>query len=366
MTHASVSTAGAGKRGRVVRTLKDGYWERTEIVAMPDGTRRVRKSSKGDAPPGPWGVNALRREIEYLTTLPSAVRAVFPPVLEAWDSLAGAAPGVGYEIPFYADHIDAGNLARRSALAQPEIDAFQEALAKALLERVHTPIPPADQPLSRHVAAVVRQALRTLETDPALARLIDAETIRINGESLRGVRAAFAQLEIEGAALAALDAEPQARLHGDCFLENILWRPVGTPSLDGAPQLVLVDPVSVAGILRGPPVFDLVKYESYATGELPALRSEWVDVAGFDGGDEFQYHLRREDAVCEPYRARDWHTLFRHAFETRYGAVDYRVYRLIDGYFSVAMAVNTGGAQRRARLLKAAIEFNAVGTSIKE
>ncbi|MGH8021460.1 MAG: phosphotransferase [Opitutaceae bacterium] len=360
MIHASLSAAGAGERGRVVRTLKDGYWERTEIVVMPDGARRVRKRSKGDAPPGPWGVNALRREIEYLTTLPPAARPVFPPVLAAWDGLAGTTPSVGYEIPYYADHADAGELARRGALAQPEIDAFQETLAEALLECVHAPIPPTDPPLSEHMAAVVHQALRSLETDPALAPLINAESIRLNGESLRGLRAAIAQLEAEGAALTALDEEPQVRLHGDCFLENILWRPAKTQSAHDAPQLVLVDPVSVAGIVRGPPVFDLVKYESYATGELPALRSEWVDVAGFEGGDDFQYHLRRKDAVFEPYRTRDWHTRFRRAFEARHGAVDRRIYQLIDGYFSVAMAVNTGGVQRRARLLKAALELNAV------
>jgi hypothetical protein len=40
--------------------------------------------------------------------------------------------------------------------------------------------------------------------------------------------------------------------------------------------------------------------------------------------------------------------------------VDRRLYQLIDGYFSAAMAVNTTGAQRFARLLKATVEFNAV------
>jgi len=33
--------------GRVVRTLKDGYWDRTEVVELGDGSRRVRKSAKG-------------------------------------------------------------------------------------------------------------------------------------------------------------------------------------------------------------------------------------------------------------------------------------------------------------------------------
>ena len=51
--------------GRLVRTLKDGYWDRTEVVELEDGSLRVRKSSKGNAPPGPWGAAALRKEIAY-------------------------------------------------------------------------------------------------------------------------------------------------------------------------------------------------------------------------------------------------------------------------------------------------------------
>src|SRR5262249_46396618 len=128
-----------------------------------------------------------------------------------------------------------------------------------------------------------------------------------------------------------------------------------------APQLVLIDPVSVAGVLRGPALFDLVKYVSYAKGELLALRSEWVDVAGFDDrADGDFYAIRWNDPQLAPYRTRDWHTRLQRAFEARYGSVNRRLYRLIDGYFSVAMAVNTSGVQRRARLLKAMADFNAV------
>ena len=46
--------------------------------------------------------------------------------------------------------------------------------------------------------------------------------------------------------------------------------------------------------------------------------------------------------------------------QARHGPVDRRLYQLIDGYFSAAMAVNTSGTQRHARLLKATSEFNAV------
>jgi len=138
-TQPTVRAPAAGGAGRVLRTLKDGYWDRTEVVQLDDGSLRVRKSSKGDAPPGPWGVAALRKEIEYLSTLPERARAVFPPILAAWDDTAAESPRVGYEVPFYADHVDAGQLAREGALAQVEIDLFQGMLAEALLERVHVP-----------------------------------------------------------------------------------------------------------------------------------------------------------------------------------------------------------------------------------
>jgi hypothetical protein len=360
--------AARGDAGRVVRSLRDGYWERTELVELADGSRRVRKSSKPAAHLGPWGVTALRREIEYLSTLPAKARMAFPPVLAAWDDGAAELPRVGYEMPYYTDHVDAGALARTAALPQSEVDQFQAALADVVLEGVHTPLPSGElseafrtaalRPLSAHVMSVVEDALARLEEDAPLASLIHAQSMRLNGAAQAGTRAAFARAAGDDALMIALDREPQRRLHGDLFLENILWRraegEAGSP-----PRLVLIDPVSVAGVFHGPPLFDLVKYESYATGELPALRSEWVEIGGFDGGDEYRYGVRWQSAELAPFRQLDWHSRFRRAFEAKYGAVDRRAYHLIDGYFSLAMAVNTSGVQRRARLLKATAEFNA-------
>ena len=123
--------------------------------------------------------------------------------------------------------------------------------------------------------SVVEHALGALEADPALGRLVRAEAIRLNGASQAGPRTAFGRAVADGALVAALDAEPQVRLHGDLFLENMLWR-TAEAAAGNSPRLVLIDPVSVAGVMGGPPLFDLVKYESYATGSCrPCDPSGW-------------------------------------------------------------------------------------------
>jgi hypothetical protein len=352
-----------GERGSVLRTLKDGYWDRTEIVHMPDGSLRVRKSSKGDAPPGPWGVAALRREIAYLSTLAEPAQPIFPPLLAAWDD-QGSPPLVGYEVPFYAGHSDAGELARRASLSQAQIDEFQDCLAEALLDHLHpsehAPLEGSEPPLSEHVRQVVAHALGALESDPALAALIRADFVQLNQRHVAGPAAAFARIQSDGEVLGLLDSEPQVRLHGDFFLENILWQLDALPE-STAPRLVLIDPVSVAGVMRGPPLFDLVKYVSYAKGELPALRSEWVDIAGFNDEERgYACQIRYHAPELAPFSARDWHSRLTRAFEAKYGSTPARLYALIDAYFSLAMAVNTQGVQRRARLLKATADLNAV------
>lgn len=351
--------AGQPSAGKSIRTLKDGYWDRTEVIELPNGEQRVRKRTKGAAF-GPWGIGSLRREIAFLRSLPPTVASVFPTVLAAWDEHPGANPDVGYEMPFYADHLDAGVLARGGSLAQNEIDAFQEMLAEAVFERLHEPIVPSES-LAAHITAVIEQAWSTLEKDPVLARLINAPRVSLNGQPMSGPRAGFERIRRETETLSALDSAPWVRLHGDFFLENILWRPAPTRPA-AAPGLLLIDPVSVAGVTCGPPVFDLVKYVSYATGELLAIRSEWVEINETEGAEfpGYAYRIRWEDPALAPFRTRDWHTRFARAFERRHGSVDRRLYELIDGYFSAAMAVNTSGAQRHARLLKATVAFNAV------
>src|SRR5690606_13385857 len=157
-----------------------------------------------------------------------------------------------------------------TALDQPEIDTFQQQLARAVLDDLHEPLPPPE-PLSIHLVTATEEAFSGLRADPAFARLIDADTIILNNAPARGPRAALRHITDRANAPASIDSAEQVRLHGDFFLENILWRPAAVgpgPAAPFAPQLILVDPVSVAGVIVGPPVFDLVKYESYARGEL--------------------------------------------------------------------------------------------------
>jgi hypothetical protein len=179
--------------------------------------------------------------------------------------------------------------------------------------------------------------------------------------------------------LVVIDHTPAVRLHGDLHLENILWRPLawsggdlaagsdrtaaGSPQLQGAHEsrVILIDVVSVAGVTFGLPLWDLVKYESYATGELMALRSEKIAVAGLgEGSGSYRSRIRMEDPGLAPFVNRNWHAIFRAAYESQYGRVDERTYRFIHGYFNAAMALNTSGLQRQGRLLRATEDFNAV------
>lgn len=346
--------------GRVIRALNDGFWDLTELIELPDGSQRVRKRSKGATPERPWGPESLRREIRYLRSASPRAAATLPPLLASWDRLVGGAVDVGYEMPFYPNHRDGGTLARTAGLVQEEIDVFQMELADAVLECLHEPAlaDAAREPLSQHMTAAVRQAFDGLMGDPVFASLIEADTLELNGLAVRGPRASLEAIVRNTNILHVIDSTPAVRLHGDLHLENILWRPLASDGKD--PRLILIDVVSVAGVTFGLPLWDLVKYESYATGELMALRAEKIEVTGFgEGRGRYQCRIRKEDPALAPFQARNWHTLFRQAFVSQYGCVDTRVYHFIHGYFNAAMALNTTGRQRRGRLLRATEDFNA-------
>lgn len=329
---------------RVERVLKDGYWDRTEVVELDDGTRRVRKFSKGAAA-GPWGVQTLRAEIHYLRTLPPAVQGWFPDVLNAWVE----SESLGYEMPFYENLRDAAAQILDGSLQQKQADKLQEELAKVVFRHLHVPAPAAP-PVAAHVEKTIREALAELEADAELRGLISAEAVQINGQRLPGPGRAFQQLAAQRRVFNTLGAPPAVRLHGDLFLENILYC-AEAPA--GEKRLVLLDPVSVAGVSAGPALFDLVKYESFATGELFALRNELVD-AGPDGNGGWKVRVRWEAPELRPFRMLDLRTRFRGHYRARHGEIERVPYRLLEAYFALVMARNTKGLQRSARVLKAA------------
>jgi hypothetical protein len=343
---------------RIVRPLNNGYWDRTELIELPDGSQRVRKRNKAEAGGSPWGVESLRREIAYLRSRPESAAAVLPPVLASWDHNTDTGRDLGYEMPFYADHTDAGRLAREGALPQSEIDEFQDALSEAVFGRIHQNVI-LKSSLATHMLDVIDHALSGLAGDSDFGRLVNSEVISLNGARALGPRAAIDRLKTDGHVLTAVDAAPTVRLHGDLFLENILWRRSSEKHHDA--RLVLVDPVSVAGISEGPPAWDLVKYESYAKGELLALRTERVEVNGMGATNScYEWRYRWEDVSLTPFRNHDWHSRFRRAYIAKYGEPDTSLCAFIDAYFSLAMAMNTSGLQRQARLLKATSDLNAV------
>ena len=341
--------------GKIVRVLRDGYWDRTEVIQLKDGTLRVRKASKGAETAGPWGVSTLRSEIQYLRCLDENAAKHFPKVLSAWDDRLS----VGYEATYIQDAVVASDLAQSASLDQSQADKFQERLAQVVYDILHIPMAPQKQSLSEHIIHVINAVLTQLSQERELAPLIEASTVTINDKQLTGPRTTMVRLAQHKTAVRSVNSNPQVKLHGDCFLENIL---ISGPSSDSdwPRQVILVDPVSVAGIFQGHPLFDLVKCESYATGELLALRSEKIQAEGFGTPSECRYVYRvcEEEATIKPFHQIDWYSRFRAAYISRYGEIEISAYNLLDAYFALVMAACTDGLQRRGRLLKGTLALN--------
>lgn len=348
--------------GKIVRVLRDGYWDRTEVIELKNGTQRVRKVSKGAETAGPWGVSTLRSEIQYLRCLDENAAKHFPKLLSAWDD----GPSVGYEAEYIQDAVTASDLAQSASLDQVQADIFQEGLAQVVYDILHVPVALHRPSLSEHILHVIDAVLTQLSRQREFAPLIEASTLSINDKQLAGPRTAMARLAQHRTAVRSVDDNPQVKLHGDCFLENIL---ISGPATDsGWPsQVILVDPVSVAGVFQGHPLFDLVKYESYATGELLALRSEKIQVNGFRVPSQCRYVYRvcEEEATIKPFHQIDWYSRFRAAYISRYGQIDISAYNLLDAYFALVMAACTYGLQRRGRLLKGTLALNAALNAAK-
>lgn len=327
----------------VIKVLKDGYWDRTQVVRSEDGSLRVRKECKEGEPPGPWAHEALRREIDFLSQIPSGAEAYFPPVLASWNG-----DRIGYEVPFYENRHDVGTLLQAGSLSQNDATRLQERLSEVVFSRLHQAPPIHRDSFGQHVAEVVGDALDALSDDSRYRSLVEEETLVINGKPGAGLRHAHGRLTDQGI-YRRLDWTQAVLLHGDLILENVLWSPV-----------LLIDPVSVAALDSGPPLFDLVKYESYASGELYAIREELVSIGMLEGGYSYAIDWNRE--ALRPFRELDLTSTLRAEFERIHGPVNERLYQLIDGYFSLVMARNTRGLHQWARVIKGCLCLQAASS----
>lgn len=325
----------------VIKVLKDGYWDCTSVVRVEDGSLRVRKESRVTETPGPWAYEALRREIAFLCNLPNGTEAYFPPILQSWDEDGR----IGYEVPYYENRRDLAALLLAGALTQEVASKLQERLATIIFDRLHRAPPLHRDSFAHHVVEVVEGAIEALGADDRYKQLIEDEEVTINGAPVPGLRRTHRLLTEQGI-YRRLDWTQAVLLHGDLILENVLWSP-----------LLLIDPVSVAALDSGPPLFDLVKYESYARGELYAIREELITIGMVGGGYTYAIDWKRDE--LRRFRELDLSSIMRSEFERVHGKVNECLYQLIDGYFSLVMARNTSGLHQWARVIKGCLCFQA-------
>ena len=327
--------------------LRDGYWDRTEIIRMADGSQRVRKQSKGHQSAGPWGMDNLRAEAQYLQDLEPHLLDLFPRLIASWEE-----PAPGYDMAYQKECVDLGQLARARLFNQQQANQFQAHLGKRVFGQLHTPAN-ATFTLSDNILDTLKKAAQTIATLADLKDIL-ANQLTINGQYCDAFTDNIKRLTEQTKLLQVIKNQPQVRLHGDLFLENILL-PKFSSLTQWPRQLVLIDPVSVAGISAGHPLFDLAKYESYSTGELPAMRRGHVQVTGIEGHKEKQldFTIDWQHLDMKAYTDINWHRSFRQSYINHYGPVDEAIYALLEAYFAAAMVVCTEGVEQQARALKA-------------
>jgi hypothetical protein len=140
-----------------IRTLKDGYWDRTTVVRAVDGSLRVRKESRATVNPGPWAHAALRNEITFLTAFRENKEIPLPALLDCWD-----AKTIGYEIPFFEDRVDVARSLLAGELEQDAADDMQSELCMAIFGGLHRSQLLQDDHFAVHVQKIIRESIITL------------------------------------------------------------------------------------------------------------------------------------------------------------------------------------------------------------
>ena len=138
-----------------MKILRDGYWDRTDLIELKNSTLRVRKVTKGADTPGLWGVSTLRSEIQYMCFLDKNTARYFPRIYSVWDN----EQSIGYEIEYLSDAVVASELIQSGNISQAQANLFQDKLALIVFDKLHMPTAEDIQPLSEHIMHIFNRAL---------------------------------------------------------------------------------------------------------------------------------------------------------------------------------------------------------------
>jgi hypothetical protein len=294
----------------------------------------------------------LRAEAQYLQDLEPHLLDLFPRLIASWEE-----PAPGYDMAYKNDYVDVGQLARAKVFNQQQANQFQTHLGKRVFGQLHTPSS-APCELSDNILDTLQKAAHAVASLADFSCLLE-DPLNINGQACAPFAVNIMRLTTQTQLLQAIDSQPQVRLHGDLFLENILL-PKFSSLKQWPTQLVLIDPVSVAGISSGHPLFDLAKYESYSTGELPAMRRGHTQITGMHrdfAQQQLGFTIDWHHKDMQGFTEINWHSSLRQSYVNHYGPVDEAMYALLEAYFASAMVICTDGVERQARALKALVSL---------
>lgn len=281
---AALDAAGLRGDGRLLQL--NSYENRVFQVMLEDGRAVVAKFYR----PGRWSDAQILEEHAFALELAAAEVPVVPPLAL---QPADAALQLQGEAATLATWTDTDGTAYRFAVAErragrePELDdpAILAQLGR-FIGRLHA--------VGRQGRFVHRHHLAAGDAATAVAALRQAGVV--TPAELPAWRAAaeaaVATVAARFAAVAATGPIATLRLHGDCHIGNVLWRPGTAEGDPGRPHIVDLDDA-----LQGPAVQDLWMLVS---GDAPTMARQ-LDVL-LRGYEDFSEFDDRERALIEPLR----------------------------------------------------------------
>jgi hypothetical protein len=331
----------------VVRRLQTGWWENVTLVGR-SGLLRVRKElHRLDAP---WARDVFIKEWQYLCKLPEGLRPPFVRVIAQCDELLMNPPPpdrpLWFDMEYLDGYTDVRALLAEGRVSSKDAECIQGLLIDALLNCLyHLPGEPFE--VDRIIWPVFEQVMDFAERDAELAPYARSPRWVINGRARPNLKQTVPVARADRRARQQFESSPSVRLHGDLFYENVLYRP-------DPPAIGLIDPVSVAGVAAGPVVFDRVKFDTWVSGELYALRHGRFEVRAGPGRSppRVDYVWSADDPVLKELRKVDLASRVLAAMDERTGPSE-SAQAILAAYFNLAMVPNTAMPQRLLRYARA-------------